>query len=101
MRDRFTFSEVEAEPYLFRDCSVIWRGMAANLETEDAATTFNLLVGYDTRTRLEGIARVRFSYAVSINTEKPLEVLGRVNLVPSGSRTDIELMGVAIHEIKE
>jgi hypothetical protein len=101
MRDRFTFSAVEAEPYLYRDCSVIWRGMAANLETEDTATTFNLLVGYDTRTRLEGIARVRFSYAVNVNTEKPLEVLGRVTAVLNGNRTDIELKGVAIHEIKE
>jgi tetratricopeptide (TPR) repeat protein len=101
LKDRFSFSEVEADPYLYQDCSVIWRGMAANLETADVATTFNLLVGYDTRTRLEGIARVRFPFAVSVNTEKPLEVLGRVVPVPNGSRTDIELTGVAIHEIKE
>jgi tetratricopeptide (TPR) repeat protein len=101
LKDRFSFSEVGADPYLFRDCSVIWRGMAANLAAEEAATAFNLLVGYDTRTRLEGIARVRFPFAVSVNTEKPLEVLGRVVPVPNGSRTDIELTGVAIHEIKE
>jgi tetratricopeptide (TPR) repeat protein len=101
LKDRFSFSEVEADPYLFRDCSVIWRGRAANLETGDAATAFNLLVGYDTGIRLEGIARVRFPFAVSVNAEKPLEVLGRVVPVPNGSRTDIELTGVAIHEIKE
>jgi tetratricopeptide (TPR) repeat protein len=101
IHDRFSFSEVEADPYLYRDCSVIWRGMAANLEAADTATAFNFLVGYDTRTRLEGIARVRFSFAVNVNTEKPLEVLGRVVPVPNGSRTDVELRGVAIHEIKE
>jgi tetratricopeptide (TPR) repeat protein len=101
LKDRFSFSEVEAAPYLFRDCSVVWRGMAANLETGDAATTFNFLVGYDTRSRLEGIAKVRFPYAVNVNTEKPLEVLGRVVPVPNGSRTGIELTGVAIHEIRE
>jgi tetratricopeptide (TPR) repeat protein len=101
LKDRFSFAEVEAEPYLYQDCAVIWRGMAANLETGDTETVFNLLVGYDTRTRLEGIARVRFEYAVPVNTERPLEVLGRVTPVPNGSRTDIELRGVAIHEIRE
>jgi tetratricopeptide (TPR) repeat protein len=101
LKDRFSFAEVKAEPYLYRDCAVIWRGMAANLETGDAETTFNLLVGYETKSRLEGIARVRFDYAVTVNTERPLEVLGRVTPVPNGSRTDIELRGVAIHEIME
>jgi tetratricopeptide (TPR) repeat protein len=101
LNDRFSFTEVEAAPYLYQDCSVIWRGRAANVETGDTETVFNLLVGYETRTRLEGITRVRFSFAVNINTEQPLEVLGRVVPVPNGSRTAIELQGVAIHEIKE
>jgi tetratricopeptide (TPR) repeat protein len=102
LKDRFSFAQVEADPYLFRDCSVIWQGMAVNLETADTATAFNLFVGYDTKNaRLEGTARVRFPFAVPVNTEKPLEVLGRVVPVPNGSRTDIELTGVAIHEIKE
>jgi tetratricopeptide (TPR) repeat protein len=101
LKDRFGFSQVEADPYLYRDCSVIWRGMAANLEAADTSTSFNLLVGYDTKTRLDGIARVRFSFALNVNTEKPLEVLGRINPVPNGNRTDIELEGIAIHEIKE
>ena len=101
LKDRFSFAEVESEPYLYRDCSVIWRGMAANLEAGDAGTVFNLLVGYETKSRLEGIAKVRFDYAVQVNTERPLEVLGRVTPIPNGSRTDIELRGVAIHEIRE
>ncbi|MDR1230904.1 MAG: tetratricopeptide repeat protein [Spirochaetaceae bacterium] len=101
LKDRFSYSEVEANPYLYRDCTVIWRGMAANLDEGDTATAFNLLVGFDTRTRLEGIVRVRFPFAVPVNLENSLEVLGRVVPVPNGSRTDIELTGVAIHEIKE
>jgi tetratricopeptide (TPR) repeat protein len=101
LKDRFNFAEVEAEPYLYRDCMVIWRGMAANLEAGDTETAFNLLVGYETKSRLEGMAKVRFDYAVLVNTERPLEVLGRVTPIPNGSRTDIELRGVAIHEIME
>jgi tetratricopeptide (TPR) repeat protein len=104
LQDRFSFAEVEAEPYLYRDCAVIWRGMAANLEADDTGTVFNLLVGYESKSRLEGIVRVRFDYAVPVNTEMPLEVLGKVTPVPSTankSRTDVELRGVAIHEIRE
>jgi tetratricopeptide (TPR) repeat protein len=101
LKDRFSFAEVKADPYLYRDCSVIWRGMAANLETADAETAFNLLVGYETRARLEGIARVRFAYALNVHAERPLEVLGKVVPVANGSQTDVELRGVAIHEIME
>ena len=106
--DRFSFDEVEASPFLYRDCTIIWRGMAANLETGDTATVFNFLVGYDTKTALSGFVKVRFNYAVTINTEKPLEVLGRVLPLEAGDgqaglagRAPFELQGVAIHEIKQ
>ena len=101
LKDRFSFADVKAEPYLYRDCTVIWRGMAANLAAGDAGTVFDLLVGYENKSRLEGTVKVRFGYAVHVNTERPLEVLGKVTPVPNGSRTDIELRGVAIHEIME
>jgi tetratricopeptide (TPR) repeat protein len=101
LKDRFNFADVEDNPYLYRDCFVIWRGRAANLETTDNATVFNLLAGYDTKTRLEGVVKVRFGYAVLVNTENPLEVLGQVVPVENGSRTSLELRGIAIHEIKE
>jgi tetratricopeptide (TPR) repeat protein len=105
LKDRFSFANVKAEPYLYRDCTVIWRGMAANLEAGDTGTVFNLLVGYETKSRLEGIVRVRFDYAVVVNTERPLEVLGRVTPISkddhAGIEMDIELRGVAIHEIME
>jgi tetratricopeptide (TPR) repeat protein len=101
LKDRFSFADVEDNPYLYRGCFVIWRGRAANLEATDTQTVFNLLAGYDTKTRLEGVVKVRFDYAVLVNTENPLEVLGQVVPVESGGRTGLALRGVAIHEIKE
>ncbi|MDR0629152.1 MAG: tetratricopeptide repeat protein [Treponema sp.] len=98
LKDRFTYEAVYQEPVLYRDCHVIWRGMATNLEVLQNATSFNLLVGYDTRSTLEGIVPVRFNFAVSINPERPLEVLGRIVPVSTEKGQDILLEGVALHQ---
>jgi len=94
--DNPALADVRSEPVIYRNVHVIWRGMATNVEVTDKGTAFDLLVGYDTRKILEGIVPVVFSIPVSINTEKPLEVLGRITLDPSSS--DIKLEGVAIHQ---
>ncbi|MDR1030789.1 MAG: tetratricopeptide repeat protein [Treponema sp.] len=98
LKDRFTYKEVYQEPVLYRDCHVIWRGMATNLEVLQNATSFNLLVGYDTRSTLEGIVAVNFDFAVSLNPEQPLEVLGRIIPVSTEKGQDIALQGVALHQ---
>jgi tetratricopeptide (TPR) repeat protein len=99
-RDNVTYSEVVREPLLYRNCHVIWRGMAVNIDVLSGLTSFDLLVGYDTRKTMEGIVPVVVDRAVSINTEKPLEVLGRI--VPVAPQTDggtvIRLEGLAIHQ---
>jgi hypothetical protein len=85
---------VVKEPPLYRDVHVIWRGMATNLREGDKSTDFDLLVGYDTRSALEGIVPVRFEFAAQVDVERPLEVLGRV--VVNGDK--IRLVGLAIHQ---
>ncbi|MDR0302962.1 MAG: tetratricopeptide repeat protein [Treponema sp.] len=94
--DNPSYSDVQSEPALYRDVHVIWRGMATNLEVTDEAVCFDFLVGYDTRRTLEGIVPVVFKTPVSVNTERPLEVLGKINL--SGANMSVTLEGVAIHQ---
>lgn len=94
LKDRFTYSRVAIDPPLYRDCHVIWRGMAANIKLGEASTEFDLLVGYDTRSALEGIVPVRFDFAITIDVDRPLEVLGRITPMPAG----IALSGVALHQ---
>ncbi|MCL2181555.1 MAG: tetratricopeptide repeat protein [Treponema sp.] len=94
--DNISYSDVRNEPAVYRNVHVIWTGMATNVEVTDEHTRFDLLVGYDTRRTLEGIVPVIFNSPVSINTERPLEVLGRIVIAPS--YTDISLEGVAIHQ---
>jgi len=94
--DNPSFTDVKNEPVVYRDVHVIWRGMATNVEVTNDKTSFDFLVGYDTRRTLDGIVPVEFSIPVSINTERPLEVLGRIVLAASYS--DFRLDGVAIHQ---
>jgi hypothetical protein len=92
--DNVSYSDVISEIHLYRDVYVIWKGMATNVNVDDENTRFDFLVGYDTRTTLEGIVPVLFNIPVSVNSERPLEVLGKIVLVGS----DIRLDGVAIHQ---
>lgn len=99
LKDRFSYSAVAATPELYRDCHVIWRGMAANLKEGEKSTSFELLVGYDTRNALEGIVSVHFDFAIAVDQERPLEILGRI--VPSAASTgqgSIRIEGVALHQ---
>ena len=99
LKDRFSYAEVREDPVLYRDCHVIWQGMATNLSAGEASTAFDFLVGYDTRTKLEGIVQVRFDFSVSLAQERPLEVLGRVVPVSTAAGEEgIRLEGLALHQ---
>jgi tetratricopeptide (TPR) repeat protein len=96
--DNVPYSEVIRDTMLFRGVHVIWRGMATNAETLQNGTSFDFLVGYDTRKTLEGIVPVIFDKAVSLNLERPLEVLGRIVPVNPEKGAEIRLEGIAIHQ---
>jgi tetratricopeptide (TPR) repeat protein len=100
LKDRFSYSEVKGDPGLYRDCYVIWRGMATNLDMGEHNTAFDFLVGYDTRSTLEGIVPVVFNFSVPVNPEKPLEVLGRVIpvIAVDGQGPTVQLEGIALHQ---
>lgn len=98
LKDRFAYTDVKKEPALYRDCHVIWRGMATNFTMEETSTSFDFLVGYDTRSVLQGIVPIRFNFSVAVNPEQPLEVLGRVVPITTDNGQDIMLEGLAIHQ---
>jgi hypothetical protein len=97
LKDRISYREVMEDPFLHRDCYVIWRGMATNLAVEQNSTSFDFLVGYDTRTKLEGLVPVTLNFSVAVNPEKPLEILGTIAPSPDGGA--IQLEGTAIHQL--
>ena len=94
--DNVSYTQVKNEPAVHRDVYVIWNGMATNVEVTDEYTRFDFLVGYDTRKTLEGIVQVVFDKPIAINSERPLEVLGKIALESSFSGFWLE--GEAVHQ---
>jgi hypothetical protein len=99
LKEWFSFAEVRQDPVLYRDCYVIWRGMATNINAGESSVAFDFLIGYDTRTTLEGIVPVNFDFSLSLDPERPLEVLGRVIPVSIAEGEEgIRLEGIALHQ---
>lgn len=95
LSEHFTYNDVARDGALYKGCYVIWSGMTANIDVEEKATSFDLLVGYEKRQNLLGIVRVRCPFAFTVDKEKSIEVLGRV-LPQSGGGFALE--GVSVHQ---
>jgi tetratricopeptide (TPR) repeat protein len=98
LKDRFSYKEVIDEPVLYRDCYVIWRGIASNLNIGQNRTSFDFLVGYDTRRTVEGIVRVDYDFAIPVNPERPVEILGRIIPVIGEKGAEIRIAGTALNQ---
>jgi tetratricopeptide (TPR) repeat protein len=97
LKDFFSYKEVAAEPVLYRDCYVVWKGMAANVEKGENAASFDLLVGYDTRRVMEGAVNVRLTFPAEVDASVPMEVLGKI-VILSGDLFMLEAEG--IHQLR-
>jgi hypothetical protein len=98
LKDHFKYAEVFAEPVLYRDCYVLWKGSAANLQNDENSITFDLLVGYDTRKVMEGAVSVSLNFPASIDTTLPLEVLGKIVLLKGSNGEPFMIEGAALHQ---
>ncbi|MDR1147967.1 MAG: tetratricopeptide repeat protein [Spirochaetaceae bacterium] len=95
--ENIAYTEVVKTPLLYRDCYVLWSGMAANIDEGQDETSFDFLIGYDKRRSIEGIVKVNLNFAADINPEYPLEVLGKI--VPVELPEALRLEGVTIHQL--
>lgn len=95
LKDNYSYLEVQKDPYLYRNVVVRWKGMAANVQQSDRSVSFDLLVGYDMKTVLQGIVPVVLPFAATINQDVPIEVLGSIVIQGEGT---IALRGIAIHQ---
>jgi tetratricopeptide (TPR) repeat protein len=95
IRNSFSYQEVAADPYLYRNCFVAWKGMVSNLKITQKQIIFDFLVGYHNEQVLEGIVPVRLDFAADIRASTPYEILGQVKL----KGTHINLKGISIHQL--
>lgn len=94
IKDSFDYAIVSKEPLLYDGCYVVWRGTPSNIAAGEYNTLFDLFVGYDTKAKLEGVVPVTCHFVTVIDTEKPIEVLGKVEIKDGMLR----LQGVSIYQ---
>ncbi len=94
LSDNFTYDEVSDDPALHAGVYVRWRGRIANLEVGESAITFDLLVGYHERRVLEGTVPARVQFAVLLDNDQPVEVIGRINQRDGGAEFSLEITSI-------
>jgi tetratricopeptide (TPR) repeat protein len=96
LKTNYDWAQVSKDPALYAGCYVKWTGMATNIQNDTNETTFDFLVGYEDKRKLDGQVRVSCPFAAKISSEAPLEILARVVSV-TGS---FSLEGATIYQGK-
>lgn len=78
VKDIPPYREVEKESALYLDCWVSWSGRISNVVQDENSYSCDLLVGYETMEKVEGIVPVRFKVPPEIENEKPVTVLAKI-----------------------
>jgi tetratricopeptide (TPR) repeat protein len=77
-QNTITFNDVIKEPYLYDNCFVKWSGKIANIRIYGNYAGFDLLVGYESGTVLEGIINVTADFPVLLDEEFTYDIIGRL-----------------------
>ena len=96
LRDPFSYQEVAADPFLYSQTYVAWKGKISNLFVGEDSITFDLLVGYETSEVLLGVVPVTLSFAVLLDQGDPVEILGQILLDDSGG---FSLKVISLHKL--
>jgi tetratricopeptide (TPR) repeat protein len=95
VKDPFPFAAVQADPELYQDTFVVWRGKVANVRIGESEILFDLLVGYEQEKELLGLVPVRLDFACDLESGIALEVLGKVQV----SGEQVRLQGLSVHKL--
>jgi tetratricopeptide (TPR) repeat protein len=94
VQDAPSFATARQEPWLYEGCSVVWKGMAANLRSESGATSFDFLVGYQDKKKLEGIVP-----ASIVGTEVPVDRALEILALLKSDGGSLSMDCAAVHEL--
>jgi tetratricopeptide (TPR) repeat protein len=95
VKDPFPFLEVAAEPRLYQDTYVVWKGKTANVRVGEEDIRFDLLVGYQEEKELLGIVPVFLGFAADLQDGDAVEILGQVLVTDSR----LALKGISLHRL--
>ena len=78
LKTNFTYQEFITESKLYNNCYVHWKGRLSNYILTENLIKFDFLVGYDEKKILEGIIQVTLDFGARIDSNFPIEVLGKI-----------------------
>lgn len=79
LKTNYSYQEFLEEPELYQNCYIHWKGRLSNLIITDNLIMFDFLVGYDDKKILEGIMPVTLDFGARIDSDFPIEILGKIN----------------------
>ncbi len=77
----YSYSDVAADPYLYKDCWVIWQGFIANAKSGDDYYNCDLFVGDDDFKHMEGFVPVSIPQPVNVETGRTVQILAQVDIL--------------------
>ena len=95
INDNYPVSEVMEDIYLYQKCWVKWSGRVSNVLEDEKYYKCDFLVGYEELRKIDGIVTLAFEQPVSINPEKPVEVLAQITVTEDGQ---LMLWGKTVHQ---
>lgn len=78
LTDNPEYSDVVRNPHLYLNCYVVWNGRITNVQKDETGYRCDLLVGYDTMERVDGIVPVRFSSVPEISPDRSVRILAKI-----------------------
>jgi len=78
LKTNYSYQDFLSEPKLYNNCFVHWKGRLSNLVITESLIMFDFLVGYDEKKVLEGIIPVTLNFGARIDSDFPIEVLGKI-----------------------
>jgi len=94
---QFSYNEVVRNPQIYNNCYVAWKGMPANIRQSENAVSFDLLAGYENKTKFFGTVPVYCPFAEEITPEQPIEVFGQVRAKSAGDNS-LSLIAITLHQ---
>jgi len=78
LKTNFSYQDFLEAPKLYNNCYIHWKGRLSNLLITENIIQFDFLVGYDDKKILEGIIPVTMDFGERIDSDFPIEVLGKI-----------------------
>ncbi len=94
IKDVPQYRDVQKEPALYLDCWVTWSGRISNVVQTETSYTCDLLVGYETMEKVDGIVPLKFSVPPVLENEKPVTVLAKI----VSENGKLGLLGKAVYQ---